>query len=172
MEFVEQDAQEYSPEDPSQPSIPQEYYNTDQGMGSGGYGMFSQSNDLRVIQEYNREEGIPGAARKRLWGLASKSIKLGFWSEKDIQQIWLHKNLIKVGYIMSNPKHKYTFEDRNHINQMDFLVYADFKRGVGMEKYKINERTLQATSVTQNIQGSGSNAKKGGVVSGIKSFFG
>jgi hypothetical protein len=59
------------------------------------------------------------------------------------------------------------------MNQMDLLVYADFKRGVGMERYKINERTLQATSVTQAIQGGGSSSvKRQGLLGGLKNFFG
>lgn len=179
MEFVEQEAEIYDPSQVSEDAqgMPQYYdpeeYAAQAGASQGsGYGMFAQGNDLRVIQEYNHEEGIPALTKRSMWGLASKSIKLGFWNEQDIQQIFLHKNLIKVGHIMANPKHKYSFEDRNNINQMDLLVYADFKRGVGMEKYKINERTLQATSVTQNIQGGGTmGGKRGGVLSGIKSFF-
>ena len=76
---------------------------------------------------------------------------------------------------MRNPRHRYTFSDRQMMNQMDMLVYADFKRGVGMERYKINERTLQATSVTQAIQGGGSSgggARRGGLLAGVKNFFG
>lgn len=135
--------------------------------------MFSRPNDLRVIQEYNREENMPTKAKNDFWALASKSIKLGFWKEDDAQDIFLHKNIIKLGYIMENPRHTYTFKDRQIMNQMDMLVYADFKRGVGMERYKINERTLQATSVQQYIQGGGTNqGKQGGFLSGIKSFFG
>jgi len=135
--------------------------------------MYQRPNDLRVIQEYNREENMPMMAKKDFWALASKSIKLGFWKEEDAQDIFLHKNLIKVGHIMSHPRHSYTFKDRQDMNQMDLLVFADFKRGVGMERYKINERTLQATSVQQHIQGGGSaGGKKGGILSGLKSFFG
>ena len=138
-------------------------------------GLFAQPNDLKVIQEYNREENMPAAVKKSFWGLASKSIKLGFWQEKDLQEIFLHKNIIRLGEIMRNPRHRYTFSDRQMMNQMDMLVYADFKRGVGMERYKINERTLQATSVTQAIQGGGSSgggARRGGLLAGVKNFFG
>lgn len=134
--------------------------------------MFQRPNDLRVIQEYNREENMPVNTRNSFWALASKSVKLGFWDEKDANEIFLHKNSIKIGHIMSTPRHKYSFKERQEMNQMDFLTYADFKRGVGMEKYKTNERTLQATSVQQHIQGGGSSGKKGGMLSGLKSFFG
>lgn len=134
--------------------------------------MFQRPNDLRVIQEYNREENLPAETKNNFWALASKSVKLGFWNEQDINEIFLHKNLIKVGHIMSTPRHRYTFKDRQHMNQMDFLVYADFKRGVGMERYKTNERTLQATSVQQHIQGGGASGKQGGVLGGLKNFFG
>jgi len=41
--------------------------------------MFQRPNDLRVIQEYNREENMPVSAKKDFWALASKSVKLGFW---------------------------------------------------------------------------------------------
>lgn len=135
--------------------------------------LFGRTNDLRVIQEYNNEENMPESVKLDFWALASKSIKLGFWTEKDYQELFLHKNIIKVGHIMSTPRHKYTFKTRQQMNQMDFLVFADFKRGIGMEKYKINERTLQATSVTQSIQGGQvGGGKKGGVLAALKNFFG
>jgi len=136
--------------------------------------LFSRGNDLRVIQEYNREENMPDPIRQSFWALASKSIKLGFWDKEDLGEIFLNKNIIKVGHIMANPRHKYTFKDRQLMNQIDMLVYADVKRGIGMEKYRINERTLQATSVTQSIQGasSGLPQKKSGVLAGLKNFFG
>jgi hypothetical protein len=134
--------------------------------------MFSRANDLRVIQEYNREENLPSFVKKNFWGLTSKSVKLGFWNESDEREIFLHRNIIKVGHIMSKGRHKYTFEERQHMNQLDFLVYADFKRGIGMEKYRINERTLQATSVQQHIQGGGAATKSGGLFSGLRNFFG
>ena len=145
--------------------------------GEGQYdpqqnGLFSQPNDLKVIQEYNQDENLPIDIKKSFWGLTSKSIKLGFWKEEDLKEIFLHKNIIKVGEIMRNPRHRYTFADRQMMNQIDLLVYADVKRGIGMERYKINERTLQATSVTQNIQGSSPGGRRGGVMSGIKNFFG
>ena len=132
---------------------------------------FSKSNDLRVIQEYNNEEMLPNKTKDKFWGLLSKSIKLGFWEKEDAADLFYYKNIIKVGHIMSLPKHQYSFADRQQMNMVDLLVYADFKRGVGMERYRINERTLQATSVTQSIQGGGIGGKKGGVLSGLKSFF-
>ena len=142
--------------------------------GGGENELFSKPNDLRVIQEYNREENMPSIAKKHFWSLASKSIKLGFWREQDYQDLWFRHNAIKLNYIMSNPKHKYTFKDRLDLLQMEMLVYADFKRGVGMERYKVNERTLQATSVTQSIQGIShpGGGKKGGIMAGLKNFFG
>jgi len=136
---------------------------------------FGKPNDLRVIQEYNQEEMLPTAIRGQFWGLLSKSIKLGFWEKEDEQDLFFYKNLIKVGDIMSRPKHKYTFKDRQQMNMVELLVHADFKRGVGMERYKTNERTLQATMVTQSIQGGlgggGQSSKRGGVIAGLRSFF-
>lgn len=162
--------QEEPPMDPRNP-YGQGYIQGDQQYEEGE--MFQRPNDLRVIQEYNREENMPSAAKKDFWSMASKSIKLGFWKEDDYREIFLHKNLIKVGHIMSNPRHSYNFKDRQMMNHMDFLVFADFKRGVGMEKYKLNERTLQATSVQQHIQGGGApGGRKGGILGGLKSFFG
>ena len=153
-------------EAPSSPSA-QDYYPQD----SPTQDLFSRANDLKVIQEYNDEQKMPQGVKHDFWSLASKSVKLGFWNESDLAEIYLHKNLIKVGHIMAKPKFRYTFKERQEMNQMDFLVYADFKRGVGMEKYKINERTLQATSVTQSIQGSGAGSKKGGVGGFLSKFF-
>ena len=172
METYEQQAElvDY-PVDPRtmSPYAAQEYIEQDREEESE---LFHQPNDLKVIQEYNREENMPSKVRKKFWALSSKSIKLGFWKQEDLYDVFLHKNIIKLGHIMSNPRSTYTFEDRQVMNQMDMLVYADFKRGVGMERYKINERTLQATSVQQHIQGGGSVGKQGGVLAGLKRFFG
>jgi hypothetical protein len=135
--------------------------------------LFGSPNDLRLIQEYNKEELVPESLKHNLWGFMTKSLKLGFWNKEDERDIFIHKNLIRMGYIMSTPKHRYDFKARHQLNMLDFLAYADFKRGVGMEKYKINERTLQSTSVTQSIQGiSNSGSRKGGLMAGLKSFFG
>jgi len=174
MNMVEVDAALATPiNQPVDPSMymPQAYQ--DPSQGGGGNDLFARENALQVIQEYNREEAIPNKAKGDFWALASKSIKLGFWNKDDERDIFLYKNVIKIGHLMSTPRFKYTFKERQMMNQMDMLVYADFKRGVGMERYKINERTLQATSVTQSIQGgTSSGQRKGGVVSGLKSFFG
>lgn len=134
---------------------------------------FQQHNELKLVQEYNNEDLAPNSLKSDFWGLFSKSLKLGFWDQKDEIDIFYHKNIIKVGYIMSKPKHRYTFKDRQQLNMVDFLVFADFKRGIGMERYKINERTLQATTVTQSIQGGpgGGGGKKGGLLAGLKGFF-
>lgn len=131
---------------------------------------FHKQNDLRVIQEYNRDELVPASVKNEFWGMVSKSIKLGFWDKEDEKDLFFYKNIIRIGSIMSKPKHKYTFKDRQTMNMLDLLTHADFKRGVGMEKYKINERTLQATSVTQSIQGTAS-GKKAGMLAGLKAFF-
>lgn len=162
------DPQTMSPEAAQQMYADQPQYGQDQEV-------FGKPNDLRVIQEYNREENLPILARKHFWALASKSIKLGFWKDQDYNDIWFRQNSIKLNFIMSNPRHKYTFKDRLDMLQMELLVFSDFKRGVGMERYRLNERTLQATSVTQNIQGSsnmGGGGRKGGVFSSLKGFFG
>lgn len=172
MQMMETDAVLAQPiNQPIDPNMymPQAYQDPNQGQND----LFTRENALQVIQEYNREETLPSDAKNSFWSLASKSIKLGFWKEDDARDIFLHKNIIKVGHLMANPRFKYTFEERQMMNHMDMLVYADFKRGVGMERYKINERTLQATSVTQSIQGSTTGGqRKGGVVSGLKAFFG
>lgn len=132
--------------------------------------VFQKQNEIRVIQEYNREENLPMDIKMQLWAVHSKSIKLGFWEKSDEQELYHYLNIIKTGHIMKLPKHKYTFEERQNLNQLSLLAYADFKRGIGMEKFKINERTLQATSITQNINGGGG-SRKAGFMNGLKNLF-
>lgn len=134
--------------------------------------MFQRQNDLRVIQEYNREENMPDDVKRNFWALASKSIKLGFWDKEDEEILYFMNNNINVGWIMSRSKNKYTFADRQQLQMLKLLVHADYKRGVGMEKYKINERVLQATSIQQSIQGGQHSAKQGGVLASIGRMFG
>lgn len=144
-----------------------------QPMGQMDNDPFQRSNDLRVIQEYNREENMPDDIKRNFWAFASKSIKLGFWDKADEKDLYFIQNNINIGHIMSKSKHRYSFSERQQMNMLKLILYADFKRGVGMERYKINERTLQATSVTQNIQGSANSpvGKRGGVLSGLRSMF-
>lgn len=134
--------------------------------------LFQRNNDLKVIQEYNREENMPISVKTTFWALASKSIKLGFWEKGDEQEVYFDKNNITIAHLMSKPKHEFTFGERLQMLQVKFLTYCDYKRGVGMEKHKINERTLQASTITQNIQGSGSQVKRGGVIAGLSRIFG
>jgi len=136
--------------------------------------LFGRANDLALIQEYNKESNIPKDIQKDFWAVASKSILLGFWEKDDEQDLFFLRNNITIGHIMAKPKHTYTFKERQHMNQLSLLMYSNFKRGVGMEKYRINERTLQATSTTLNLQGSsgGGQAKRGGVVAGLRNIFG
>ena len=135
--------------------------------------MFARSNDLRVIQEYNREENLPEEIRKQFWGLTTKSIKLGFFEKDDEKDLYFLKNMINIGHIMARPKHKYTFHDRQQMNMLSMLLYADFKRAVGIDKWKNNERTLQAASVTQSIQGAGGApmSRRSGVMGSLGRFF-
>jgi hypothetical protein len=133
--------------------------------------VFQRANDLRVIQEYNSENLIPEGIKTDFWAIASKSTLLSFWEKADEAVIYNYFNTIKTGHIMTLPKYKYTFKERQQINQVGYLLYSNFKRGVGMEKYKINERTLQAVSISQNINSSASNAKQGGILSMFKSIF-
>lgn len=152
--------------------VPEGMFQQDQQQQQGAPEYFQQHNELKLVQEYNNEDLAPNKLKGEFWGLFSKSLKLGFWDKEDEQDIFYHKNIIRVGYIMSKPKHRYTFKERQQLNMIDFLVYADFKRGIGMERYKINERTLQATTVTQSIQGgAGNSGKKGGMVAALKGFF-
>ena len=133
--------------------------------------VFQRQNEIRVIQEYNRDENLPDAIKESFWSPTSKSIKLGFWDKEDEMDLYQYLNIIKTGHIMKLPKQKYTFQERQNMNQMALLTYADFKRGVGMEKFKLNERTLQASSITQNINGGGSGSKKAGFMSTMKNLF-
>ena len=134
--------------------------------------VFKRSNDLQILREYNREEYMPEHVKKELWSAVSKSIKLGFWEKADEQDLYMYLNMIKVGHIMKSPKQKYTFAERQNLNQISLLAYADFKRWVGMEKYKINERVLQSVMISQNIQGTNNAQKRGGVLASLKGIFG
>lgn len=134
---------------------------------------FARQNDLAVIKEYNSEDNLPRGIKKDFWGLITKSIKLGFWTKEDELDLFFHKNLINTSYMMQKTKKELTFEDMHKMNMVGLLMYADFKRGVGMEKVKINERTLQATSITQHVNANASPVRKSaGVLGTIKNFFG
>lgn len=139
-----------------------------------GRDLFNTGSDqLEVIKEYNDEKKVPNKIQKTFWALASKSILLGFWEKEDQEDLYFFNNNILVGDIMSKPKHKYTFADRQAMNQMKLLAYANFKRSVGMEKWRINERTLQASAITQNINqnGAGAGQRSKGFLSTVKSAF-
>lgn len=134
---------------------------------------FQPNNELKVIQEYNREEHMPKAAKREYWSMISKSMLLGFWENKDREEIFLNNQIIKMANIMSKPKQKYTFKERNMQKQLEYYNFQLLKRGIGMERHKYNERTLQSMSIQQQIRGGATNGRRatGGFMGSIKNMF-
>jgi len=133
-----------------------------------------QPNDLRMIQEYNREDLVPKHIQKKKWGWFNKSIKLAFWEEGDEIPLFCHLNNMKLAEIMAKPSHKFTWEDYFENTQSKFLAYCDFRRGSGTDKHRMNERILQSTMIHQSIQGNvgaGTQQKRGGILSWLANGF-
>jgi hypothetical protein len=172
MEFREQDNNVIE-----EPQYIQEPYGQMMPMGNmqqrpPGSELFTSPSNLEVIKEYNNEESIPNDIKLNYWAMSGKGIKLGFWEKEDEVNLFIHRNMIYTSKIMSKPKFKYTFKDLADQAQLSLMFFTDFKRGMGMEKYKINERTLQSASIQQSIQGSpGQSPARKGFLGSIKSWF-
>lgn len=165
--------------DQSQVQGDQPYYDDDDMVGNytgdeGEDDAFRPSNELKILQEYNDEKYLPKRARRDFWSLTSKSVKLGFWKDSDYEIIWRHQNIIKLNHLMGKSRKKYSWKERKLMKQIAFLNFADFKRGVGMETFKHNERTMQSIAIQQRISGnSGGPSKKnnGGFMGSLTSMF-
>jgi hypothetical protein len=166
-------------EESNQPENQERQMSEDDSYSGVGYNeerepdAFRPNNELKVIQEYNEEKHLPIMARKDNWAMVSKSMLLAFWENKDYEDVFRHQNIIKLNNIMSKPKQKYTFKERAMNKQVEFFAYQNFKRGVGTDRFRHNERTLQSMMINQSISGTGSSPRrKGGSFMGsIASMF-
>lgn len=129
--------------------------------------LFSPNQNAQLVKSY-LEEIIPkeireGETFKHFWAVLGNTVKLSFLSREDVDEF---ENLFDQAtwtFIMSRPSYEYTFDDMMLIRQLRIYFLAAIKRAVGGKNGTMNERSMLATSIQQQIRSysEGGQKKKG-----------
>lgn len=154
-----------------------DYYEGLQG-AKAAEDLFSTTDMSKLIKTY-MEETIPEEIRntklfKDFWGVLGNTLKLTFLSEKEIPEFESLFREAKYNYIMSVPVYDYTAEEMKIMQQIKIYFAAAIRRSVGSRQHVINERTMQATTISQNIRSNTerfSQSSGGGMMGKIRRMF-
>ena len=131
--------------------------------------LFSNQNTVELIKYYTKEE-IPDDLKKlepfkTFWAILGKNPVLTFLNSEDEEIFDILFRISKLQHLISKPAYTYTFEKSQAMNQLRIYFKAAIKRSIGFDKNKVNERTMEATSVNQivrsNTEGFNSPQKQG-----------
>ena len=106
---------------------------------------------LEVLKHYSDESLIPPDLKKREWSVFGKALINTFLTEKDLPMIDIYSQILRIDEMQSKPAHLLTFEEVNNLDKMNFYLFLNAKRAIGIEGNKMNERTLQNTQIGQQI---------------------
>lgn len=128
----------------------------------------SRQDFLKMLKEY-LDDGVPPeylVLTQKFFGVASKSMKLGFLERKEVDGFELGFEISKINFIMSKPEHKFSFDDQQFLEQLHLIFRMNLFRSVGTTKQIINERMAEVSQVVQSISAS-SQSVGGGKKRGI-----
>lgn len=151
----------------------------------GNYEDLNQAQDLFQMQDMAKlvrtylEEDIPEDIKKtrvynEMWAVLGRTIKLSFLDESDVQDFEFLYDECKINYVMSKPSYEFTFEDMQLLDQLRIYFLAALKRAKGVSQHRMNERTLLATQISQQIRSnteSFNQSSGGGILNKLKSWF-
>lgn len=125
--------------------------------------VFGKTDFLKMLKEY-LEDNVPDSEEYRelaqFFAVTSKSAKLSFLNERDVETFMLKFEVCKLDYLMHKPPHAYTFLNQQMLDQLDMLFHFNVRRCVGTDKQVINERIAEVAQVVQTISSPQSGERK------------
>lgn len=140
--------------------------------------LYSGQDMSKLVKTY-LDENIPeefkkGDLNKQFWSIMGNSIKLAFLNGEDQEDMEALFNISKYAYIMSKPTYEYTWNDDHALKQMRLHFIISAKRAIGSPNHRLNERTMLATQINQQIRSNTEtmrSSSSGGFLSSLKRFF-
>lgn len=125
-----------------------------------------------ILEDRLSTEMIKKCGVGELWMPSQKSLKLTFLNETDAQILGIQFEEAKLLYLCSQRRTGVGISKILALNQLGQLNRVNIKRSVGSEMENMNERKLQASSITYNT-GTFKDGNRGGGISGrIAGLFG
>lgn len=118
--------------------------------------LFKPQDMVKLIKFYT-EENLPKSLdntkfKDKFWSVLGKSPILTFLDAEDEDFYDSTLRIAKLQFLMMYPAYKYSFDDQMELNQIRMYFKSAIKRAIGFDKNKINERTMEATSINQIVR--------------------
>ena len=139
----------------------QRQYYEDQQSLKAAEDLYSTTDMVKLAKLYLNEDGAPEQLKqspfyKRFWGIFSTSPKLTFLRRDnkydDIQEFQSDFKVSRHKYIMSIAPYAWTWNDSLNMDQAEIYFKSTLRRSAGSPNHIINERTMLATTISQNIR--------------------
>lgn len=124
--------------------------------------MWDEKQFLEVLKHYSEDEIVPKDIRSREWAVFGKALINTFLEKEDLLLIDIYAQILRIDEMWSKPSNRMTFKEVGNLDKMEIYMFLTAKRAIGINKNKINERTMQNTQILQNIsmQGMANKPKK------------
>lgn len=127
---------------------------------------------IDALLEDKLAEKKVGPTLKDIWLPNQKSLKLSFLTETDAAILSLQMKEAELLLMCNKRRSQFGIKDVLAVNQLDQLFRINTKRSVGSDSENMNERKLQATSISYSTGTFKDGGRSGGIKSGIASLFG
>lgn len=103
-----------------------------------------------ILDDKTAQQKLEAGQFTEIWLPIMKSLKLTFLNDTDAAILYLQFEESVLDVILCRRRGGFTLKDSLLINQLRMLFRANVKRSVGTTPEVLNERILQATSITHS----------------------
>lgn len=146
-----------------------EDYNTNfqgqQGSIAGVTNIYEVNDMVKLVKEFQTDPLLDNAVKlitnepqelqqeysRWFFSFISKSLLLSFVTKEDMQFLYNKFMSARANFLMSVPDYKKTTLTRQILSNLESYFYTQLIRAKGVKGQITNERTMEATSITQSI---------------------
>ena len=125
-----------------------------------------------ILEDKLAQKKIETGEINDIWIPNQKSLKLTFLTELDAQILGIQFEEAKLLYLCSKRRNTIGLNKLLALNQLSQLNRANIKRSVGSDAENMNERKLQATSISYSTGTFKEGGRSGGVSGRLAGLFG
>jgi len=130
-------------------------------------GLYGNTDMVKLIETYT-EDDLPKPVKEspifnKFWAFFSRSPKWTFLSREDRVDYDYFLHNAKLNFLLMTPSYEYGFKEDMILDNLDFHNFINMTRAMGTPHHIINERTMEATTISQNISNSNAVMSQGGM---------